>query len=130
MKIKKTHFLCKFSWLGRWKKKEIESIFYLFCFAYRPPDTSEYLPKEFTTKLRKKIELVNKEKKEVIIMGDLNTNYLVKDDRYRMKEMFMVNAFTQLIETATRITEETATLIDVVLTNNPLNISSTVNIAL
>ena len=63
-------------------------------------------------------------------MGDLNTNYLVKDDRYRMKEMFMVNAFTQLIETATRITEETATLIDVVLTNNPLNISSTVNIAL
>ena len=46
-----------------------------------------------------------------------------------MKEMFMVNAFTQLIETATRITEETATLIDVVLTNNPLNISSTVNIA-
>ena len=63
-------------------------------------------------------------------MGDLNTNYLVKDDRYRMKEMFMVNAFTQLIETATRITEETATLIDVVLTNNPLIISSTVNIAL
>ena len=102
---------------------------FVFCVAYRPPDTSEYLPKEFTTKLRKKIELVNKEKKEVIIMGDLNTNYLVKDDRYQMKEMFMVNAFTQLIEIATRITEETATLIDVVLTENPLNISSTVNIA-
>ena len=90
---------------------------FVFCVAYRPPDTSEYLPKEFITKLRKKIELVNKEKKEVIIMGDLNTNYLVKDDRYRVKEMFL----TQLIETAT--------LIDVVLTNNPLNISSTVNIA-
>ena len=102
---------------------------FIFCVAYRSLDTSEYLPKEFTTKLRKKIELVNKEKKEVIIMGDFNTNYLVKDDRYRMKEMFMVNAFTQLIETATRITEETATLIDVVLTNNALNISSTVNIA-
>ena len=82
---------------------------FVFCVSYRPPDTSEYLPKEFTTKLRKKIELVNKEKKEVTIMGDLNTNYLVKDDRYRMKEMFMVNAFTQLIETATRITEETTT---------------------
>ena len=53
---------------------------FIFCVAYRPPDTSEYLPKEFTTKLHKKIELVNKEKKEVIIMGDLNTNYLVKDD--------------------------------------------------
>ena len=101
---------------------------FVFCVAYRPPDTSEYLPKEFTTKLCKKIELVNIEKKEVIIMGDLNTNYLVKDDHYRMKEMVMVNAFAQLIETATRITEETATLIDVVLTNNPLNISSTVNI--
>ena len=46
-----------------------------------------------------------------------------------MKEMFMVNAFTQLIETATCITEEKALLIDVVLTNNPFNISSTVNIA-
>ena len=79
---------------------------FVFCVAYRPPDTSEYLPKEFTTKLRKKIELVNKEKKEVIIMGDLNTNHLVKDDRYRVKEMFMVSDFTQLIETATRITEE------------------------
>ena len=78
---------------------------------------------------REKIELVNKEKKEVIIMGDLNTNCLVKDDSYLVKGMFMVNAFTQLIETATRITEETATLIDVVLTNNPLNVSSTVNIA-
>ena len=102
---------------------------FVFCVAYRPPDTSEYLPKEFTIKLRKKIELVNKEKKEVIIMGDLNTNYLVTDDRYQVKEMFMVNAFTQFIETATRITEETATLIDVVLTNNHRNISSTVNIA-
>ena len=115
---------------GIWIEKFPDSTkSFIFCVAYRPPDTSEYLPKESTTKLRKKIELVNKEKKEVIIMGDLNTNYLVKDDRYRMKEMFMVNAFTQLIETATRIAEERATLIDVVLTNNPLNISSTVNIA-
>ena len=102
---------------------------FVFCVAYRPPDSSEYLPKDFTTKMCQKIEIVNNEKKDVIIMGDLNTNYLVKEDRFRMKEMFMVNAFIQLIEKATRITEETATLIDVVLTNNPLNISKTVNIA-
>eukprot|EP00111_Clytia_hemisphaerica_P010392 TCONS_00030351-protein len=90
---------------------------------------TEYLPKDFTTKLCQKIKIVNNEKKDVIIMGDLNTNYLVKEDRFRMKEMFMVNAYTQLIEKATRITEDTATLIDVVLTNNRLNINKTVNIA-
>ena len=101
---------------------------FVFCVAYRPPDTSEYLPKEFTTKLCQKVKIVNKEKKDVIIMGDLNSNYLEKEDRFRMKEMFMVNAFSQLIEKATRITEDTATLIDVVLTNNPLNVSNTVNI--
>ena len=101
---------------------------FVFCVAYRPPDTSEYLPKEFTTKLCQKVKIVNNEKKDVIIMGDLNSNYLEKEDRFRMKEMFMVNAFTQLIEKATRITEDTATLIDVVLTNNPLNVSNTVNI--
>ena len=45
--------------------------------------------------------MVDNEKKDIIIMGDLNTNYLVKDDRFRMKEMFLINAYTQLIENAT-----------------------------
>ena len=62
-------------------------------------------------------------------MGDLNINYLDKNDHHDTKEIFTVNGFLQLLKSATRITENSSTLLDIILTNNPLNISIFKNIA-
>ena len=65
---------------------------------------------------------LDKEKKEIIILGDLNVDYL-KQDNEPIKQSFQLNGFSQLIKLPTRITETTATLIDVIQTNKECNIS-------
>jgi len=67
------------------------------------------LPKNFATKLSQKIEQITNEKKETIIMGDLNSNYLDKSNQKETKEIFNINGFTQLLKSPTRITENTST---------------------
>ena len=62
---------------------------------------------------------------ETIILGDLNANYLNKKLHKELKDITTVNGYTQLIDTATRVTSELSTLIDVILTNNPYSISNT-----
>ena len=56
-------------------------------------------------------------------MGDFNINYLKTDNR-DFKAMLNVNGFTQLVKSATRITESTSTLIDLIASNNPTTISN------
>ena len=63
------------------------------------------------------------ENKEIITMGDFNTNYLKTDNR-DFKAMLNVNGYTQLVKLATRITESTLTLIDLIASNNPTTISN------
>jgi len=55
-------------------------------------------------------------------MGDLNVDYLVQNNYQEIKDIFKTNGFSQLLTTATRVTE-TTTLIDVIQTNNASNIS-------
>ena len=43
---------------------------------YRPPDGSDFLDAEFMSSFENVLEVANAEKKEVIIMGDLNCNFL------------------------------------------------------
>ena len=61
-------------------------------------------------------------------MGDLNCNYLNDNDNREIKDIVTTNGFTQLLKTPTRVTATTSSLIDVILTNNPLNISGCSNI--
>ena len=49
---------------------------FIFCIIYKPPESSKHLSKDFATKLSQKIETITNERKETIIMGDLNSNYL------------------------------------------------------
>ena len=42
---------------------------------YRPPDGSDFLDAEFMSSFENVLEVANAEKKEVIIMGDLNCNF-------------------------------------------------------
>ena len=74
------------------------------------------------------VKKINREKKETIIMGDLNCNYLNDNDHKEIKDIFTTNGFTQLLKTPTRVTATTSTLIDIIITSNPLNISGTSNI--
>ena len=75
--------------------------------------------------MSEKLQTITKEKKECIILGDLNVNYNKIDHQKVIKKHFIDNGFEQLIKSCTRITSESETLIDVVLGNTPNNISHT-----
>jgi len=90
---------------------------------YRPPDGSSYLPPRFNYYQEKMLSKALKENKETIIMGDINVDYLKKNNE-DIKEIFRLHGLRQLIKEPTRITTESSTLIDVLLTNKPDVISS------
>ena len=54
---------------------------------YRPPDTSKYLPKQYEEKLSSMLELVSIENKELLMLGDMNCNYLAKFDHKEIKNI-------------------------------------------
>ena len=56
-------------------------------------------------------------------MGDLNCDYLKRNDHLEIKHTFSVNGYSQLIKKPTRITATTVTLIDVIQSTHPGNIT-------
>ena len=88
----------------------------LFCTLYKPPDSSKHLDKNFTSKLDEMITMIHHENKETIIAGDLNCNYLGQDDHKNIKDLFHINGLKQIIKQPTRVTENSSTLIDIILT--------------
>ena len=86
-------------------------------FIYRPPDSSKYLPSNFNSVLDDILTLISVEGNEVTLLGDINCNYLDKKNNTEVKSIFTLYGLKQLITVATRITDETSTLIDVILTN-------------
>ena len=113
--------------------EDIECIFIEICyeksssfivgFLYKPPDSSNHLTENFTDKLASHLATIDAENKETIILGDINCDYLKRNDHSDIKELFTLNGYSQLINSATRITQNSATLIDVILTNFRQNIS-------
>ena len=90
---------------------------------YRPPDGSKCLFKSVNTLLNDTLNVISCESKECIIMGDTNINYLDKNNHNDIKDIFMLNGYKQLVTKATRITEDSKTLIDTIFTNKPKNTS-------
>ena len=66
---------------------------------------------------------LSKENKETIIVSDINCNYLDKSNGKPIKELLLLNGFTQCVRSPTRITENTETLIDVILSTNADNLT-------
>ena len=64
--------------------------------------------------------------KELILLGDMNVNYLVKVNQNEIKSFISSRGIEQLIKQPTRfdLTHKTSTLIDIIGTNNMSNISS------
>ena len=79
------------------------------------------IPLSFVNDLNNVLANISKENKTCYIMGDFNLN-LMNHDRHLMTSEFLdlmySNSFLPLITRPTRITSNTATLIDNIFTNN------------
>ena len=71
------------------------------------------------------LNVISSKPKECIIMGDTNINYLDKNNHSDIKYIFMLNGYKQPVTKATRITEDSKTLIDTIFTNKLKKISKT-----
>ena len=98
---------------------------------YRPPDASS----EIFDQIEKTLEFLDREGKELILLGDTNCDILpnyppVRSERApnlpphsnRLLDIYNLFGLQQLIATATRETISSSTLIDHVATNNKSNI--------
>ena len=87
---------------------------------YRPPNSTV----EFCDRFEDFIDVISKEDKEFIILGDFNRN-LLNDDIDRNWGNFITSlGLTQLVSEPTRVTKDSATLIDHIYTNTEENIQN------
>ena len=92
---------------------------FILCVIYRPPDGSHYLPNDSNAYLSNMFSFSTSTSTEIQIMGDMNVNYLKRNNHIDVKSILSLYGFKQMIKSATRVTKETSTLIDLILTNNP-----------
>lgn len=98
---------------------------YIVIVWYRPPSD----PVDSFSKLETILSYLDREGKEIILLGDTNCDFASKsagqfsDNNARhLHSMYNLFSFTQLIEEPTRVTLETATLIDHIATTCPNNV--------
>ena len=90
----------------------------LICCAYRAPGFDFT---NFISNLEISMEKVNLDKCDFVLLGDLNANmlpYSRKKEKQELKKFAISHDLTQLITEATRVTETSKTLLDVILVNN------------
>ena len=99
---------------------------FLLGLYYRPPDSSDYLDGDFMARFTDVAELASSEGKEILLVGDFNCDFSAKrltSGCKQLKSLFRTLSVTQLIDSPTRITKDTSTLLDLIATNCPQNIS-------
>ena len=84
------------------------------CCLYRPPNTSV----EFWDKLDTIFENLINTNHNIIITGDINVDMLKLQRNSHLKRLMTKYQLTNLVNSPTRITNTSATLIDILLTNN------------
>ena len=94
---------------------------FLLCYCYRPPSAA-YI--DWITELESAIEKANTEQKEIILLGDFNFNLLsiTNVTKHWLDTTNSLN-LKQLVQTPTRVTNSTRTLIDHAFTNVQENIT-------
>ena len=101
---------------------------FLFGTFYRPPSSLKHTNPNFMSAFSDTIEALSVENKEVLLLSDFNCDFSAKKTTQpeckQMKCLFKSLSFSQLINSPTRITTESSTLIDLIATNNPQNIRS------
>ena len=96
---------------------------FIFGTIYRPPDPSKHVSKKFNFFLLKTLQSIDSDKRESIIISDMNVNYLIENDHEVIKDIFTDNGFKQILNAPTRVTDQTSSLIDLIFVNNNQNIS-------
>ena len=90
---------------------------YLVCSMYRPPSASA----AYYDKIIDNLELASSKNMEIIVMADLNFNYILDESLstnpvHLIENLFL---FQQSIDEPTRATLKSSTLIDVILSSSP-----------
>ena len=100
--------------------KQPNSKSFLLSYVYRPPSSKVQWIKDFTLIMEKSLS----GEKECIVIGDFNFD-LLKTDNYSKSwlELMESMTFAQLVKDPTRVTFNSATLIDHAFSNIPLNIA-------
>ena len=107
-----------------WVKADIfKGKSFLIGCIYRASDSFGYLRRDFNKNLN--TNKVNKVSMETFYLGDINVNYLVKSSDKEIKELFITHGLHQLVKLPTRVTQETKSLIDVIMTNTRSNVHHT-----
>ena len=92
--------------------------------CYRPPNADA---KQFFENLQLIVNRLDSGNTELFILGDLNCNMLPSHNnspKNELNSLCELHQLDQLISTPTRITSNTRTLIDIILTNRPHRILS------
>ena len=96
---------------------------FIFGTIYKPLDSSKHLSKSFNFFLPNTLQSIDNEKRESIIVSEMNVNYLIENDHEIIKDIFTDNGFKQILNTPTRVTDQTSSLIDLIFVNKNQNIS-------
>ena len=88
--------------------------------CYRPC-LHQFVPTNFKELLHNSLIKASSKNKETILIKDFNINYRKVDDNG--KSIFTLSHLKQIYKTAARVTDKTESLIDLVLTNAPFNIT-------
>ena len=92
------------------------------CVLYRPSDTSKYLDRNFESDFSDMVNTSVSENKELILMGDLNADYLNTSKNKEVKRIIKGHGLKQIIKKPTRVTKDTSTLIDIIATTHEQNV--------
>jgi hypothetical protein len=93
---------------------------------YRSPDSDFY---EFLHRLESLILKVSSKQKRLILCGDLNVNYIQYNGKLvDLQNLLFMNNLINVVKSPTRISNHSASLIDVLIVNNVKNQLFTVNL--
>ena len=98
---------------------------------YRPPNSSRFNDKEFISKFKIMLDTATADGKEIILLGDFNYDFLRSTPGSdacsfkQLKLLFRLLNFKHCIVDATRIAQRSVSLLDIVVTNTPKNLSCT-----
>ena len=90
-----------------------------------PLQTTRYLSRNWKGAFSDMITKVSNNDKETILLWDFNVNYIKKNDHREEKGILASHGFKQLTKDPTRVKSDSTTLIDVLLSSRPSNISKT-----
>ena len=107
---------------------ELPDINTIIACIYRSPDSDFYI---FLQTLERLIFKISSKGKHLVLCGDLNVNFLQHNDKLvELQNLLAMTNLTNIVKSATRISNRSKSLIDVMIVDNTDNEKFTVNVDL